>query len=91
MQTEEFIYNKELKETCTHCLDIILKEIKKDNETDIFEFIIETLNIHDIHLDDFTDTILLPQNNTGKFLIAQRLAEQKYDCGLFIDKTKGLF
>lgn len=91
MHDEEFLYNKELKENCTICLDKILKCIKKEEDVDIFDYIIETLNNHDIHLDDFTDTLLLPQNNTGKYIIAKKLAEQKYDSGLFNDKQKGLF
>lgn len=88
---DDFEYNKELKESLAQCLSTILKKIKNKEEVDYFELIQDSCKEFDIHLDDFTDYINQPQMCSAKATITYALAEQKYDRGLFKNKTRSLF
>lgn len=91
MEFNEFEYNKELKESLSKCLSNILKKIRNKEELDYFELIQESCKEYDIHLDDFTDYINQPQLCSAKATITYALAEQKYDRGLFQNKTRNIF
>lgn len=86
---------KEIKDKMALCVSEIVGIIDdhhkgKEECPDIFEDLNYILGFHDLHMEDFTQ--YLDNYPTVKYKLAEILAEQRYDRGLFTPKkNKGLF